>query len=86
MKYYAKFMYPNNGRECDREHIKKLGIKKGIFYEVKTVSIGQSSTTIYLKDFPNTSFNSVNFTFYNSNKKKINILESKEFNHYLQWN
>lgn len=47
---YAKFMYPDNGYDCDVEHAKKVNLKVGERYEVEDLSMDGSHTSIFLKD------------------------------------
>lgn len=78
---YAKFMYPDNGHEHDKEHVRKVGLKMGERYEVEHVSMGQSSTSVYLKDIEGV-FNSVQFEFEEDNEP-INIFKDPRYNLYL---
>ena len=80
---YAKFMYPNNGHDCDVEYAKQMGLKVGKKYEVEDISMGQSYTSIYLKGI-NGSFNSVQFEFEESGKP-IDIYRDPRYNPYLQY-
>lgn len=50
------------------------------FYKVSSVSMGQSSTSIYLELFPGKSFNSVLFQFF----KEHDIYTDPEYNPYLK--
>ena len=54
-------------------------LKVGDFYEVEYIAMGSCYTTIYLKDFPKLSFNSVNFEFFES----IDIYKDSRYNPYL---
>lgn len=78
---YAIYKYPENGYSNEQEMSKKLLIlnKK---YEVKYISMGQSHTNVYLKDFPDCIFNSVQFIFIENNKP-INIFKNPRYNPYL---
>lgn len=78
---YAKFMHPDSGRECNIEHAKNIGLKVGESYEVEDISMGGSSTSIFLKDIEG-SFNSVQFDF-EEDGKPINIFDSPKYNPYL---
>lgn len=80
---YAKFMYPDNGREYDKKYVKEVGLKVGERYEVEDVDMGQSSTSIYLKDIKG-SFNSVHFEF-EENGKPIDIYDDPRYNPYLRY-
>ena len=41
---YAIFMYPDNGRECNKKRASKVGLIVGEKYEVEGICIGSSST------------------------------------------
>lgn len=69
-----------NGYDHDREEIKALG-EIGDQFPVEYVSMGQSRTSIKLKDHKN-SFNSVNFIFL-KNGAKHNIFDDPEYNPYI---
>lgn len=77
---YAKFMYPNNGWDVDVEYAKKVGLKVGAKYEVDNISMGQSNTSVYLKNIKGV-FNSVQFDF-EEDGKPINIFNSPKYNPY----
>lgn len=77
---YAKFMYPDNGWDVDVEYAKKIGLKVGEKYEVDYISMGQSNTSVYLKDIKGV-FNSVQFDF-EEDGKPINIYDSPKYNPY----
>ena len=77
---YAKFMHPNSGYDGDVEYAKKIGLKVGEKYEVEDISMGQSHTSVYLKDIKGV-FNSVQFEFY-EDKKPINLCDSPKYNPY----
>lgn len=77
----AEFVEPNAGYAIDIEQAKKL--KLNTFYEVSHVSMGQSSTSVTLKDVRG-SFNSVHFKFYDMSKKAIDIYTMPEFNPYMR--
>ena len=78
---YAKFMYPNYGYDCDKEYVKKVGLKVGERYEVEDISMGGSHTSVYLKDIKG-SFNSVQFKF-EEDEKSIDIYRDPRYNPYL---
>lgn len=80
---YAKFVYPDNGHDCDVEYAKKMGLKVGKKYEVEDISMGQSYTSIYLKDIRG-SFNSVQFEF-EENGNPIDICGDPRYNPYLRF-
>lgn len=61
------------------------GLIKGEIYEVEYISMGQSYSSIYLKnpkEGTKNPFNSVIFNFY-ENEKKINIFKDRRFNPYI---
>ena len=78
---YAKFMHPDYGLDCDIKHAIKVGLKVGEKFEVKDLSMGQSYTSIFLKDIEGV-FNSVQFDFY-EDEQPINIFKSPKYNPYL---
>ena len=49
-----------HGREYNREDIKEL-CELNVPYTVDHTNVGQSHTSVYLKEFPNKCFNSANF-------------------------
>ena len=80
MKLFAKVENPNSGYNCDKENIKQLDISK--MYEVEFISMGQSHTSIYLKEIDDV-FNSVNFEFYDEDGNQVDIFSMPEYNLYL---
>ena len=80
MKLFAKVEYLNAGWDSDKKDIKALDSAK--MYEVDYVSMGQSYTSVYLKDVKG-CFNSVNFEFYNKDGEQVNIFSMPEYNPYL---
>lgn len=78
---YAIFMYPDNGRECNKKRASKVGLIVGEKYEVEGICIGSSSTSIFLKDIEG-SFNSVQFEF-EEDGEFIDIFDSPKYNPYL---
>ena len=78
---YAKFMYPDNGYNSDKEYAEKMGLEVGERYEVANVSMGGSHTSIYLKDIKGV-FNSVQFEF-EEDEKPIDIYRDPRYNPYL---
>lgn len=74
-------MYPNYGHDCDKEYVKKMGLKVGERYEVEDISMGGSHTSVYLKDIKG-SFNSVQFEF-EEDEKPIDIYRDPRYNPYL---
>lgn len=55
------FWKPGNGYPHDRERCERLGLKKYGAYTVAMTDIHQSSTTLYLREFPKERFNTVMF-------------------------
>ena len=72
------------GYDCEKEKVKTLGFKVGDKFEVEYIDMGGSSTSIYLKDFPNQPFNSVFFEF-EENGKELDIYDNTKFNPYLSY-
>ena len=60
----------------------KYPIEIGESYEVELISMGQSWTFIYLKDFEQQPFNSLVFEFYEDDKP-LDIYKDKRFNPYI---
>lgn len=79
---YAKFTTPNAGTEFDKKAVRNALIL-GNMYPVDRISMGGFHTTVYLCGFDGYPFNSVNFTFY-ENDKKIDIFKDKRYNPYLR--
>ena len=80
MTLYAKYTKPNAGYNCDKETNQKYLILNQR-YEVSDVSMGQSHTTIHLKDFPKVAFNSISFEFYHDDEL-IDLVDFPEYNPY----
>lgn len=80
VKLFAKYTHPENGYPCDKKDASENLVLNN-FYEVENIIMGQSYTTIYLKNIEGT-FNSVSFDFYLDNQP-INIYETPQFNWYL---
>jgi hypothetical protein len=78
MQLYARYMYPENGYNSDKEKCRDLQIEK--MYKVKDVYMSQTRTLIELEDFPDRMFNSINFEFYH----EINICAYPEYNPYIK--
>ena len=80
MKLLAKFTHPTAGYTPEaKKPDSPLVLNQ--FYEVTAVNMGQSYTSIGLKDFPNKSFNSVSFDFYHDDKQ-IYLQDFPEYNPY----
>jgi hypothetical protein len=58
---FAKVTNPNAGYDRDKELVKNLN--HDVYYEVDRIAMGQSHTSVKLKDFPDW-LNSVNLSFY----------------------
>ena len=84
MTVYAIVSSLTSGHEDDQEQIKNLNFKVGDKFEVENISMGQSYTSLTLKEFPKQSFNSSNFSF-EEDGKKLNIFNDKRFNPYLSF-
>lgn len=79
---YARFTYPDNGWDADVERAKEAGLKVDEKYEVENISMGQSNTKIYLKEFTG-CFNSVQFEFEEENGAPVNIYKDRRYNPYM---
>lgn len=82
MTVYAIVSSLTSGHQDDQEQIKNLNFKVGDKFEVENISMGQSYTSLTLKEFPKQSFNSVNFDF-EEDGKELDIFSDKRFNPYL---
>ena len=80
MTLYAKYTKPNAGYDFDKEQNQKY-LTLNQRYEVSYVSMGQSHTTIKLKDFPKGVFNSISFEFYHDDEP-IDLVDFPEYNPY----
>lgn len=80
---YARFMYPDYGHDCDVRHAVRAGLKVGEKYKVEDLSMGQSSTSIFLKDVEG-CFNSVQFDFY-EDEQPVDIYRNPKYNGYLYY-
>ena len=81
MTIYAVVKTLKAGYLSDKELVKSLGFKVGDKYEVESISIGRSSTEVYLKEFPSKCFNSVFFSFEEVGMP-LNIFLDDRFNSY----
>ena len=77
----AKYVHEDYGNEYSQKKCKDY-LTLNCEYEVESVWMGQSSTTIGLKDFQNVPFNSVHFIFIEDGKE-INIYKDSRYNMYL---
>ena len=69
------------GYDIEKQEMNNLGIKVGDRFTVTDIDMGQSSTSIYLKEHSG-HFNSVFFNF-EENGKELNIYGDPRFNPYL---
>ena len=84
MTIYAVVETLRAGYDCEEEVVKTLGFKVGDKFEVDYIDMDGSSTSIYLKDFPNQPFNSVFFEF-EEGSKELDIYNDTRFNPYLNY-
>ena len=56
----AKYSYPNNGYLSDQK-LAKEHLEIGKIYSIKKIDVGDFSTKVWLRDFPEIYFNSVLF-------------------------
>ena len=84
MTIYAVVETLRAGYDCEEEMVKSLGFKEEDKFEVEYIDMGGSSTSIYLKDFPNQSFNSVFFEF-KEDGEELDIYDDTRFNPYLNY-
>ena len=84
MTIYAVVETLRAGYDCEEEMVKSLGFKVGDKFEVGCISMGGSSTSVYLKGFPSQSFNSVFFEF-EENGEELDIYGDTRFNPYLNY-
>ena len=68
-------------RESQDDEWLNHDLEYGKEYEVRCIDMGQSYTSVYLKDMRN-PYNSVIFEFYEDGKT-LNIYRDKRFNKYL---
>jgi hypothetical protein len=80
---YAKFMYPDNGYDCDVEEAIRFGLKVGERYEVEYLSMGGSHTSVFLNNI-NGCFNSVQFEFY-ENEQPVDIYRNPKYSGYMYY-
>ena len=84
MTIYAVVETLRVGYDCEEEMVKSLGFKVGDKFEVDYIDMGYCATDVYLKDFPNQSFNLVFFEF-EENGKELDIYDDTGFNPYLNY-
>lgn len=80
---YAKFMHPNNGWENDVKRAKEAELKVGERYKVDWISMGGFCTSIFLMDFKNAHFNSVQFDFEEEDGTPVDIYNDSRYNPYM---
>jgi hypothetical protein len=80
---YAKVEYPNYGYDSDVKAVRCLD--KSRYYPVTEIDIGQSHTSFKIRGL-SYHFNSVNFAFYDKDKKPVDIYSIPEYNPYLDIN
>lgn len=80
---YARYMYPDNGQQHQRDHIATLGLVVGNRYLVEDVSMGQSYTGIKLDGYDR-YLNSVFFDFEEDDYTTIDIYRDPRFNPYIK--
>ena len=76
----ARVVGLTGGYRFDKEYFDKLNPKLGDEYEVVAISIGQSNSTVQLKN--GGFYNTVYFEFYEDGVK-FDIFKDKRFNCYL---
>ena len=81
MTIYATVKTLKAGFPSDKEAVKSLGFKVGDKFEVESISVGQSSTGVYLKEFPSRCLNSVLFNF-EEDGTPLDIFSDDRFNSY----
>ena len=81
---YAVYKYPNVGYPFDRELVAACNFKIGERYLVDTISVGQSSTSVWLSGYVR-CFNSVHFDFENEDGESVDVYSIPEFNPYLNF-
>lgn len=81
MSIYAIVKTTDAGFPSDSEAVKSLGFKVGDKFEVERISVGRSSTEVYLEEFPSKCFNSVFFNF-EEDGTPLDIFSDDRFNSY----
>ena len=84
MGIYARFLYPNYGYAGDGKKAISAGLVVGERYEVASISMGQSYTSIILSGFSGV-FNSVLFEFEDENGIDLDIYKDPRFNPYMDF-
>lgn len=59
--YKVIYAFPENGWDDTEKYNESIGLVVGETYTVEDTEVYSSYTTVYLKEFPDKSFNSVNF-------------------------
>lgn len=81
MTVYAIVEHLDRGYDGDKKQAEEAGFKVGDRFTVKDVSMGQSHTTVYLREHDR-GFNSVFFTF-EEDGKPLDIYSDHRFNPYI---
>ncbi len=68
----------NNGFESDKENVRKH-LQKGKVYTIDKTNVSSGFTDVFLQEFPNIEFNSVNFEGVNAQSEKLNK-QHKDYN------
>jgi len=78
MHIFAKLVHPEYGYDHDKEQVKALD--PNINYVVTNVSVGRSSSSFGMAEFPGKSFNTIQFEFYEDGRL-INVI-NRFYNQY----
>lgn len=81
MTVHAVVKTLNGGYSMDKVQVDEAGFKVGDRFEVRHISMGQSNTSIYLKDWER-PFNSVFFDF-EEDGEELDIYSDERFNPYI---
>lgn len=82
MKLFAVVTCLTHGYDHDKKQMAKHNLQLGDRLEVRTVSMGQSSTSIGMVE-PNEWFNSVNFRFETEEGYPVDIYRDPRYNPYM---
>ena len=83
MNLYARYIEPDAGYPFDKENCQRY-LTLYDKYLVKYVDMGQSYTSIVLEQFPNITFNSVNFDFFDEFNNPHDLYKDPKYNPYLE--
>lgn len=61
---FAVFKHPDAGYTSDRQNCRDCGLVVNKSYEMRRINVGDSSSRVYLVDYPGKDFNSVHFEYY----------------------